>query len=192
MAKRNEFKPDKPRSGLLDKLILTKKQQRSVLRWGLYSLLLLFLSVLQDVLLCRVRLFGATTELVPCGIFLICLTEGLEKGSMFSLIAACLYLFSGTAAGNYSIVFITALSIGITLFRQSFLQKGFNATMLCTAVAMLVYELAIFLIGIFFGMTTLGRIGGHLLTGVMTLVAAPILYPIVTAISTIGGEAWKE
>ena len=192
MAKRNEFKPDKPRTGLLDKLVLTQKQRRSVLRWGLYCLMLLVLSVLQDVLLCRVRIFGATTELVPCGIFLVCLTEGLEKGSIFSLIASCVYLFSGTAAGNYSIVFITALSIGVTLFRQSFLQKSLSSTMLCTAVAMLVYELAIFLIGVFFNMTTLGRIFSHLLTGVMTLIAAPILYPIVTAISTLGGEAWKE
>lgn len=192
MAKRNEFKPDKPRTGLLDKLVLTQKQRRSVLRWGLYCLMLLVLSVLQDVLLCRVRIFGATTELVPCGIFLVCLTEGLEKGSIFSLIASCVYLFSGTAAGNYSIVFITALSIGVTLFRQSFLQKSLSSTMLCTAVAMLVYELAIFLIGVFFGMTTFGRIFSHLLTGVMTLIAAPILYPIVTAISTLGGEAWKE
>ncbi len=192
MAKRNNFKPDKPRSGLLDKLVLTQKQRRSVLRWGLYSLMLLVLSVLQDVLLCRVRIFGATTELVPCGIFLVCLTEGLEKGSIFSLIAACIYLFSGTAAGNYSIVFITALSIGVTLFRQSYLQKSFSSTMLCTAVAMLVYELAIFLIGVFFSMTTFGRVFSHLLTGIMTLAAAPILYPIVTAISTLGGEAWKE
>ena len=192
MAKRNEFKPDKPRSGLLDKLVLTQKQRRSVLRWGLYALLLLALSVLQDVLLCRVRLFGATTELVPCGIFLVCLTEGLEKGSVFSLIASCVYLFSGTAAGNYSIVFITALSIGVTLFRQSYLQKSFSSTMLCAAVAMLVYQLVIFLIGVFFGMTTFGRIFSHLLTGIMTLIAAPILYYIVTAISTLGGEAWKE
>ena len=192
MAKRNEFKPDKPRSGLLDKLVLTQKQRRSVLRWGLYALTLLVLSILQDVLLCRVRLFGATTELVPCGIFLICLAEGLEKGSIFSLIASCVYLFSGTAAGNYAIVLITAFAVGVTLFRQSYLQNGFSTSMLCTTAAMLAYELVIFFIGLFFGMTTFGRIGSHLLTGVMTLAVAPVLYPIVTAISSLGGEAWKE
>ncbi len=192
MRKRNEFKPDKPRSGLFDKLLLTRLQQRSVLRWGLYAVTLLVLSILQDVLLCRFRLFGATTELVPCGIFLICVTEGLEKGSIFSLIAACIYLFSGTAAGNYVIVFITALAIGVTWFRQSFLRKSFSASMLCTAAAMLVYTLAVFCIGLFFGQTTFGRIGSHLLTAVMTLLAAPVLYPIINSISTMGGEAWKE
>lgn len=192
MAKRNEFRPDKPRSGFFDKLLLTRLQRRSVLRWGLYALLLVLLSVLQDVILCRFRIFGATTELVPCGIFLICITEGLEKGSVFSLIASCFYLFSGTPAGNYILVFIPVLAVAVTLFRQSYLRKGFSATMLCTVFAVLVYEMAVFGIGLFFSQTTLGRIGSHLLTGVMTLVAAPILYPVINAISTIGGDAWKE
>lgn len=192
MPRKNEFKPDKPRSGLLSKLFLTKKQRISLLKWTLYTLTLLVLSILQDVLLSRMRIFGATTELVPCGIFLICLAEGLETGSVFSLVASCIYLFSGTAAGHYSIVFITALSIGVTLFRQSYLRKGFSAAMLCTVFAMVVYEMAVFAIGLFLNMTTFGRIGTHLLTALLTLVAAPVLYPIVSGISTIGGEAWKE
>lgn len=192
MAKRNEFKPDKPRSGLLDKLILTKLQRRSVLRWSLHALLLVALSVLQDVILCRFRLFGATTELVPVGIFLICLAEGLERGCIFTLSASCLYLFSGTAAGNYVIVFITALALLVTWFRQSFLQKGFAASMLCTVAAMMTYVMAVFLIGLFLGQTTFGRIFSHLFTGMSSLLAAPVLYPVVGAICAIGGDAWKE
>lgn len=192
MAKRNEFRPDKPRSGFFDKLLLTRLQRRSVLRWGLYALFLVVLSVLQDVILCRLHIFGATTELVPCGIFLICITEGLEKGSVFSLIATCIYLFSGTPAGNYVLVFIPVLAVCVTFFRQSYLRKGFAATALCTTVALLVYELAVFCIGLFFGQTTPDRIGTHFLTGVLTLVTVPVMYPVINAISTIGGDAWKE
>ena len=73
MAKRPEFKPDKPRVGLLSKLYLTQKQRKSILKWALYALVLLVLSLVQDVLLCKLNIFGATTELVPVGIFLICL-----------------------------------------------------------------------------------------------------------------------
>jgi hypothetical protein len=192
MARKYEFKPDKPISGIFSKLYLTQKQRKSVLKWSLYSLVLLLLSVLQDVLLCRFRLFGATTELVPCGIFLICVIEGLEHGSIFSLCASCLYLFSGSAAGNYSIVFITALSVGITFFRQSFLQKGFSAAMLCTAAAMILYELAVFFIGLFLSLTTFGRIGTHCLTALLTLIVAPALHPVLQTISSIGGDVWKE
>lgn len=190
MARKYEFKPDKPRSSLLDKLFLTKKQRRSLLKWGLYALVLVVLSVLQDVLLSRVRLWGGTTELVPVGIFLICLLEGLEKGSVFCLVASLLYLFSGSAAGAYSVVFITTLAVVVTAFRQSYLQRGFGAAALCTAVAMAVYELAVFAITVFLGQTRFAALPGFLVTTVISLPAIPVLYPIFLSIG--GGDTWNE
>lgn len=192
MAKKNEFKPDKPRGGLLSKLYMTQKQRKALLKWSLYALALLVLSVLQDVILARVRIFGATTDLVPCGIFLICVLEGMERGSVFCLVASLVYLFSGTAPGPYSIVFITFLGIGVAFFRQSFLQKGFSAAMLCTVTAVIVYELAVFAIGLFLGLTTGGRFGVFCVTGVLSALAAPALYPVLKSVGTIGGDTWKE
>lgn len=190
--KKDEFRPDKPRSGFMSKLFLTQKQRQALIKWGLYALVLLVLSIVQDVLLSRWRLSGITTELVPCGIFLICLAEGLERGSVFSLIAACAYLFSGSAAGNHVIIFITVISVFVTFFRQAYLRKGFGATVLCASVAMVVYEVAIFLIALFLGMTIWGRFLSHLLAAGFTLLSVPMLYPVVNGISAIGGDAWKE
>ena len=68
MAKKYEFQPDKPYSSWLSKLQLTPQQRRQLLKWFLYALVLLVLSVLQDVVLCRLRFFGGTSDLVPCGI----------------------------------------------------------------------------------------------------------------------------
>ena len=51
MARKNEFQPDRPVSGLLSKLYLTRRQRQVILKWSLYGLLLVALSVLQDVLL---------------------------------------------------------------------------------------------------------------------------------------------
>jgi len=192
MAKKQEFKPDKPQSNWLSKLYLTALQRKSISRWALYGLVLLVLSVVQDVILCRFRLFGATTELVPCGIFLICVLVGTEQGSLFALISSVLYLFSGTAPGPYSMVFITALAVFLCIFRQAYLQKGFSAAMLCTTVGMFLYEGAIFAFGLFLGLTTPSRITGFCITAALSLVAAPILYPITLSIGSIGGETWKE
>ena len=192
MAKKNEFKPDKLRAGFLSKLYLTRKQRLNILKWLLYSLLLLLLSVLQDVSLCRMRFFGATTDLVPCGIFLICVLEGMHAGSVFTLCAACFYAFSGTAPGIYCIALITVLSIFVSYFRQSFLQKGFSATMLCMAIALLLYEMTVFAAGILMSLTTLQRVTIPLVTALLSLLASAVLYPAVKAIGTIGGETWKE
>lgn len=192
MAKKNEFKPDKPRNGLASRLHLTQQQRRRLLHWTLYGIVLLALSILQDVILCHLRIFGAATELVPCAIFLICILEGVDTGSIFALAASLAYLFSGTAPGPYAMVFIVVLAILATIFRQALLQKGFGAAMLCAGGAMVLYELAVFAIGLFLGLTHGGRIFGFLLTAGMSMLAAPVLYPVFLSIGTIGGEPWKE
>lgn len=192
MAKKYEFKPDKPRSGFLSKLYLTQKQRRGILKWGLYALVLLVLSVLQDVVLSRVSIFGATTDLVPCGIFVICVLEGAERSCVFALIAAMVYLFSGTAPGMYAPVFIVVLAVFLSIFRQAYFQRSLSATLLCVGIAMAVYELAVFAIGLFLNLTVFSRIGGFGITMVLTLICVPVLYPICLSIESIGGEAWKE
>jgi len=192
MARKYEFKPDKPHSGFFDKLYITSQQRKVLLKWGLYTVLLLVLSVLQDVIFCRMDIFGATTDLVPCAIFLICILEGVDAGGVFCLIASLIYFFSGTAAGPYCIPFMVFPGVIITVFRQSYLQKGFGAAMLCTAIAMLVYELLTFGTGLFLGQTYGSRIGVFALTGALSLVAVPALYPLCKLIGRIGGEIWKE
>lgn len=192
MGRKNEFKSDKPYSGFWKKLFLTKKQRKGLLKWTLYSVFLIVLSVLQDVVLCKMRILGATTELVPVGIFLICIIEGAESGSIFTLVASLAYLFSGTAAGPYSMVFITVLAIGVTIFRQALLQKGFGAALVCAGAAVLTYQLLQYVMGLFLGLTHPERIVGFLMTALLSSLTIPALYPVALSIETIGGETWKE
>ena len=192
MAKKYEFQPDKPRSSWLSKLYLTKLQRKQVLKWSLYALSLLVLSLLQDVVLCNFRLNGATTELVPVAIFLICVLEGTERGSVFALVASTLYLFSGTAAGPHAMVFITVLAVLVCILRQSFLQKTFSSVCLCLILATVCYEALVFAVALFLGNTYPQRLVGFAITTGLSLLAVPVLYPIFVAISSIGGESWKE
>lgn len=192
MGRQKDFKPDKEGAGLLSKLYITQKQRKAIYKWALYSLVLLLLSVLQDVVLCRFRLLGATTDLVPCAIVLICALEGAEGGSVFALIASTLYYFSGTAPGPYCIVFLTVFSLAISIFRQAYLQSGFSAALLCATVGVLVYELGVFLLGIFLGYTIPQRWLAPFITTGLTLVSVPVLYPLLLRTQSIGGQTWKE
>lgn len=192
MAKKYEFRPDKPKFSLLNYLFLAPSQRRSLLKWGLYTAVLVTLSVLQDVALSQVRIFGATTELIPCAIFLICVLEGAEKGSIFSLVASLLYLFSGTAPGVYSMVAITFCAVGVCILRQAYLQERFSSAMLCVSLAMVLYVLVNFIFGLFLGLTIWSRFPGFLITVVLSLLAVPVLYPLFKAIGKIGGQLWKD
>ncbi len=192
MAKKYEFKPDRTGTSDLGKLYITKKQRLKILKWTLYALCCLVLLIVQDVLMSRVRIFGATTDLVACAILMICLLSGAESGGVFSVAAAFVWVFSGSAPGVYSAVLLTAFGIFLSIFRQMYLRKGYGATLFCTGVALLGYEMSVFVIGLLLGLTRLDRAGSFLLTALITGLTMPIVYPALNAISKIGGETWKE
>lgn len=194
MAKRNryEFRPDKVNNDILGKLLLTKRQFLSLIRWLLFSAVTLTGLILQDVVMSRFKLFGASTDLVPAIIFAVCILQGGESSCWFALIASLIYQFSGSAPGAYCIVLITFLAVLAAIFRQAYLRKGFFALMLCAGVASLLYEAGIFLIGLFLSQTNLDRFGVFMLTAGLSLLCLPVLYPILSSIGKIGGETWKE
>ena len=192
MKKERSFRPDKVGTTILHKLYISPSQRKTILKWSLYSLMLVLISVVQDVMLSNVRVLGATTELVPCGIFLICILEGAEGGSVFTLLAAWIYLYTGTPAGPYCIVFITMLGIGMSIFRQTYLQRGFGSAVLCVSICMILYEMAVFGIGLFLGETYPYRVLGFLVTALGSVLAVPVLYPVFLRIQAIGGEIWRE
>ena len=193
MAKKQyEFKPDREGPDLLSRLYLTRKQRKNLLKWGLYVLVLVVLSVVQDVLLSGVRLFGSTTDLVPCAVITICVLEGAEKGAGFALAGSLLLLFSGSSAGFHVVPILTLLAICATIFRQSYLQKGFSATVLCVSLAMPLYEMVIFVIALLLGQTFPARWSVSFVSAVLSVLAVPVLYPILISIGKIGGETWKE
>ena len=187
-----EFKPDPKGTTFWKKLYLTQVQRKHLLKWGLYSLLCLFLLVIQDSMLSAFRIFGATTDLAAAVIILIAIHEGMEKGGLFALLASTVYWCAGSAPGPYSIAYITFLTIGASYIRQSFWRRSFGSTGVCTAVVIFIYEMAIFGTGIFQGLTTWNRLGVFLCTVLMSCIVMIPVYPVVRGIGKIGGDSWIE
>ena len=193
MARRKyEFRPDKVKTDLLGKLYLTPQQRKKLLRWLLFAVLLVTVSVLQDVVLCRMQLFGATTDLVPLAIFLICVQIGADRGAIFCLVAAMLYKFSGTAPGYYSMALIPVLALLAAMLRQSYFRRSFGSVFLCVTAAIVLYEMFVFLCGLIFLNTTALRAMRFLATGLISAATLPILYPITKAIDNIGEKSWTD
>ena len=192
MARRKyEFQPDRPQTSILEKLYLTKRQRNSLVRWSLHSLFLLCLSLFQDVILCRMNIFGATTDLVPCGIFTLCMLLGADRGCVFTLIAAMLFDFSGMAPGVYTIALIPIVGLGLSMLQQTLLRKNVASDLLFTVFAIVFYELFIFGVSVAIGESALFRVFSALATGVMSVICSFILYPVFNAIGKIGGNTWN-
>ena len=187
-----EFKPDRERVPLSKKLHLTALQKRQVLQWSLYGLLCLALLIIQTVIMSRIDFRGATTDLVPTAILLICVISDAYAGSLFTIIASTLFEFSGAAPGPYAIGYITVLGVAAAIFRQSVWRRGFRSNILCAGLALLLYEVAVWGTGIFLSLTYWGRIGVFLLTWLLSFLVMLALYPLVRRIQKIGGETWRE
>ena len=187
-----EFKPDRKNTHFLKQLDMTRLQRLQILKWSLYAALCIGLLVIQDVIMSQFHISGATTDLVVAAVYLIGLYEGMENGSLFALLASLFYLYSGSSPGPYAIGLLTALTMGLDLFRQRYWNKSYGSIMLCTFTAIFLYEMLIFLIGIFVELTIWPRVGVYLLTALFTCIAALPLYPVVRSISKIGGTTWKD
>ena len=190
--KKQEFKPDPEGTGLLSKLYITPAQRLTALKWALYGALFLAVLVVQDVILSRLTLFGGRADLTSAVILLICVIEGADSGGIFALLASVFYVLAGTAPGEYAVVLITALGITAAVFRQNFLYRSFMPRWLCTWAAVLVYQLTVFLIGVFMTQTNFSRFTVFLMNALLAGSCLLPLYPIAARISRIGGETWKE
>ena len=192
LRKKNEFKPDRTDSGTLSKLYITKKQRLSLLKWFLIGVCLLALSLLQDVVMSRLRIFGATTDLVAGGILLCCMLLSVDASAVFALCASTAFYFAGFAPGVYTIALLTALGVFANILRHSYLRKSIFSVVISAGIALMVYELSVFVIALFLEYTTFARIGIFCLGGLVTVALMPAMYPVFLSVSKIGGETWKE
>ena len=187
-----DFKPDVQKATWVKTVRLTKLQQLRLVRWLLYILTVVMSLVLQDTLMSQVSIFGATTDLPACAILLITVMEGTEIGSIFVLLASTLYYFSGNAPTAFCIGLMAFFGIGATLFRQLFWHRSKGSIILCAGIALTLYELGLFVVGITTQLTHWGRLPMFVLTAVFSCLVLIPLYSLLYKIGLIGGNTWKE
>lgn len=191
-AEKSEFRPDSQESPFLKSLHFTQQQRMRLLRWVLLSLTCILCLVIQDCILSRARLFGATTDLGVAAILLVSIMEGSEVGGIFALIASVVYHYSGSAPGPYCVALITIPGILCALFRQKFWRRGTTSNLLCSSIAMFLYEIALFLTALFMGLTRLDRFQYFVLTALYSIVVMIPLYQLIYRIGQMGGHVWKD
>ena len=187
-----EFTPDPKGTNYLKRLYMTRLQRLTILKWATFAMTGILLLVIQDVIMSQVRFSGATTDLPVAFILLVGIYEGLENGSVFTLAASLFYWFSGSAPTPICVAVLCVLVILIGLFRQLYWHRSFGSIAMCVSIAIMLYEMILFVIGLMSGLTILPRASVFALTGGITCITMLPMYPLVRVISKIGGVSWKE
>ena len=188
----SEFKPDAPLVSPLKSLRFTHLQWLQILRWLGYIGICVLCLVIQDSIMSRVSIFGATTDLAVAAMLLITVIEGSEVGSVFILVSSTIYYFSGSAPGPYCVVLLTIFGMCATLFRQLVWHRSPSSIILCAGLAAMAYEIGLYVVGMFMGLTRWYRGPRFLITGALTVAAMIPLYYLIYHIGQIGGYTWKE
>ena len=192
LSKQSEFKPDPRQNSLSGLFHVTQLQKQRMLKWALYVLTGILLLTIQDVIMSRVSIFGATTDLPVVYILLITVIEGVDVGSLFVLFASTIYYFSGSAPGPYCIGLLCAVGIIATLLRQAYLRRTKASIVICAGIALTIYEMGLFVVGIGLGLTRWDRVFSFLITAGYSFGVMVLLYPLINRIGLIGGPTWKE
>lgn len=192
LSKQSEFKPDPRQNSLSGLFHVTQLQKQRMLKWTLYVLTGILLLTIQDVIMSRVSIFGATTDLPVLYILLITVIEGVDVGSLFVLFASTIYYFSGSAPGPYCIGLLCAVGIIATLLRQAYLRRTKASIVICAGIALTIYEMGLFVVGIGLGLTRWDRVFSFLITAGYSFGVMVLLYPLINRIGLIGGTTWKE
>ena len=192
LSKQSEFKPDPRQNSLSGLFHVTQLQKQRMLKWTLYVLTGILLLTIQDVIMSRVSIFGATTDLPVVYILLITVIEGVDVGSLFVLFASTIYYFSGSAPGPYCIGLLCAVGIIATLLRQAYLRRTKASIVICAGIALTIYEMGLFVVGIGLGLTRWDRVFSFLITAGYSFGVMVLLYPLINRIGHIGGTTWKE
>ena len=192
LSKQSEFKPDPRQNSLSGLFHVTQLQKQRMLKWALYVLTGILLLTIQDVIMSRVSIFGATTDLPVVNILLITVIEGVDVGSLFVLFASTIYYFSGSAPGPYCIGLLCAVGIIATLLRQAYLRRTKASIVICAGIALTIYEMGLFVVGIGLGLTRWDRVFSFLITAGYSFGVMVLLYPLINKIGLIGGTTWKE
>lgn len=192
LSKQSEFKPDPRQNSLSGLFHVTQLQKQRMLKWTLYVLTGILLLTIQDVIMSRVSIFGATTDLPVVYILLITVIEGVDVGSLFVLFASTIYYFFGSAPGPYCIGLLCAVGIIATLLRQAYLRRTKASIVICAGIALTIYEMGLFVVGIGLGLTRWDRVFSFLITAGYSFGVMVLLYPLINKIGLIGGTTWKE
>lgn len=172
---------------MLDKLYITPKQWMHVLRWTLYTLLLLTAMMVQTVVLGNHTILGIHPDFVPVVIVCVCMREGPERGGVFALLGSLLWCLSGADLGSICIAVLTIVPVLGGIACRAVLVNRFVPCVVITVLALFLEHAVAFFIGFFFnGMAGILFFTDLLPCVLISSLVQPLVYLVVKRIEKVG------
>ena len=87
---------------------------------------------------------------------------------------------------------MSVFGIFVTMIRQMYWHRSRGSLTISAMLALVCYELGLFVTGLLMGLTYWGRLRYFLLTCLYTCLIMIPLYSLINKTGLIGGNTWKE
>lgn len=167
-------------------MLRSTEQKKSLLMWGLYSLLLLAIVLVQTVLLGKIALFGVHFDLLPLLVCAVAVFHGAEAGGMFALAAGLLWALSGGGDGSILLVCLTVCGVLCGYLCDAVLHRRTTTFLILCLLSLLFCGFGTLLVRVFTDGVGLWGIFKVLIRTAISLPLAPGFYYLARAIGKAG------
>ena len=164
------------------------QRYKTILKWVLYAALFLAVMLVQTMLLGRTRFFGVKLNLMPIVITCVAIWTGHEAGGLFGLLTALVWSWTGADDASLAIVSYTLFGVLAGWLCDAVFPRRFLPSMALCLAAVLLHELAAFLLKYYLTGAAPARILWVPITAGLSVLAAPVLYLLAKAIGKAGGN----
>ena len=151
-------------------------KRKNLIMWGLYSLLLFAVILIQSVYLGQFTLAGVHFDLLPLLVSAVAVVTGAECGGIFGLCAGFAWALSGGADGGMTIVCLTVSGVAAGYLCDSVLTRRLPTAVLMALMSLIITIGGVLLVRMYMGESGLWGLRLGLRQTVLTLPLSPLLY----------------
>ena len=163
-------------------------KRKNLMMWGLYSLLLLVVILMQSVYLGQFSLARVHFDLLPLLVSAVAVLNGAECGGIFGLCAGLSWALSGGSDGGMTIVGLTVSGVLAGHLCDSVLTRRLPTAVLMALMSLLLTGGSVLMIRTYLGEGGLWGLQLLLRQTILSLPLSPLLYWVAKFIRKAGPE----
>lgn len=164
------------------------KKRKNILMWGLYSLLLLVILLVQTVFLGQFTLAGVHLLLLPIFVSAVAVVTSAEAGGIFGLASGLAWALTGGSDGGTTIVCLTISGILAGYLCDAVLTRHLLSAVLMALLSLIVTCGGVLLVRQYMGSSGVWALRLSLRQIILTMPLSPLMYGAAKFIRKVGPD----
>lgn len=164
------------------------KKRKNLIMWGLYSLLLILVILVQTVFLGQLKPAGVHLTLLPLLVSAVAVLTSAEAGGIFALAAGLLWALSGGSEGGVTMVCLTVSGVVTGFLCDAVLTRHLLSAVLMALLSLVITCGGVLLMQLYLSAGGLFALKLTLRQIILTLPLSPLMYWLCKQLRKVGPD----